>query len=426
MFQKSLFRLSPPRFAYQRLKDIDHVALPAAPRRMVLFCDHPLTRNDRLQIQAGDPVKTGQKLVPFADSDAYVIATATGTIQDITPFSGDFGRRWTRIDLAVAGAEVRDPAFAEEAAAPSTDALRRWLADTPGGLPLADLCAPVRPIQTLVVAATEADLLTVTAQYVLRHRTAALQRGIDVLRTLTGAERTLLAVPQDTVQGMGHVHADLAAVPTWYPAGAPALMIRHLLGREVPADSSLAQQGICVVPAEAAASLGQSFAEGRLCLDKTVTVIAKDGNLSLVTVRLGTPVADICTALGIAFNDGDRLIVGGPMAGLSVYTADYPVRPDTHTLMVQDAAGVTRASDYPCINCGECVRICPARVPVNMLVRLLEAGQYAEAADRYDLLSCVECGLCSYVCSARIPIFQYIRLAKHELALSATAEADNV
>ena len=426
MFQKSLFRSSPPRFTYQRLKDIDHVALPAAPRRMVLFCDHPLTRNDHLRIKAGDPVQTGQKLVPFADSDAYVIATATGTIQDVVPFIGDFGRHWTRIDLAVADTETGDPAFAEVAAAPSIDALRGWLADTPGGLPVTALCAPVRPIQTLVVAATENDLLTVTAQYVLRHRTAALQQGIDVLRAITGAERTLLAIPQDTVQGMGHVHADLVAVPVWYPAAAPALMIRHLLGREVPVDSSMAQQGICIVPAEAAASLGQSFAEGRLCLDKTVTVIAKDGRLTLVTARIGTPIGDICAALGIALNDGDRLVVGGPMAGLAAYTTDYPVRPDTHTLMVQDAANVTRASDYPCINCGECVRICPTRVPVNMLVRLLEAGQYAEAGEQYDLFSCVECGLCSYVCSARIPIFQYIRLAKHELALIATAEAEYV
>ena len=50
-----------------------------------------------------------------------------------------------------------------------------------------------------------------------------------------------------------------------------------------------------------------------------------------------------------------------------------------------------------------------------MLVRFLEASQYEEAADNYDLLSCIECGICSFVCVSRIPIFQYIRLAKYEL-----------
>jgi electron transport complex protein RnfC len=50
-----------------------------------------------------------------------------------------------------------------------------------------------------------------------------------------------------------------------------------------------------------------------------------------------------------------------------------------------------------------------------MLVRFLEAGQFEEAADNYDLLSCIECGLCSFVCVSRIPIYQYIKLAKYEL-----------
>jgi electron transport complex protein RnfC len=60
-----------------------------------------------------------------------------------------------------------------------------------------------------------------------------------------------------------------------------------------------------------------------------------------------------------------------------------------------------------------------------MLVRLLEAGQYEEASDQYDLYSCIECGLCSYICAAKIPIFHYIKLAKYELDQIRTAEAMN-
>jgi electron transport complex protein RnfC len=58
-----------------------------------------------------------------------------------------------------------------------------------------------------------------------------------------------------------------------------------------------------------------------------------------------------------------------------------------------------------------------------MLVRFLEAGQYQEAADSYDLYSCIDCGLCSYVCVSKIPIFQYIKLAKFELDRAKAAEA---
>ncbi|MFO7688321.1 MAG: 4Fe-4S dicluster domain-containing protein, partial [Desulfobacterales bacterium] len=86
---------------------------------------------------------------------------------------------------------------------------------------------------------------------------------------------------------------------------------------------------------------------------------------------------------------------------------------------------VSYVSDYPCINCGDCIRICPVDIPINMLVRFLEAGHYEDGADIYDLFSCIECGLCSFVCVSKIPIFQYIRLAKYEIGRARAAEAVN-
>ena len=62
---------------------------------------------------------------------------------------------------------------------------------------------------------------------------------------------------------------------------------------------------------------------------------------------------------------------------------------------------------------------------MNILVRYLEADQYEEAADKYDLESCIECGLCAYVCTAKIPLYQYIRLGKHELFNLRSLETAN-
>ncbi len=113
------------------------------------------------------------------------------------------------------------------------------------------------------------------------------------------------------------------------------------------------------------------------------------------------------------------------MTGSSIYSEDYPVQADTDAIIVQDKDNVALVSEYPCINCGECVRICPVNVPVNMLVRFLEAGKYEEAAEEYDLYSCIECGLCSFVCVSKMPVFHYIKLAKYELGRISIAEATN-
>ena len=89
------------------------------------------------------------------------------------------------------------------------------------------------------------------------------------------------------------------------------------------------------------------------------------------------------------------------------------------------AGQAARFSDTHCVNCGECVRVCPAKMPVNMLIRVLENRMYDEAVQTYDLLSCVECGLCSFVCIARIPIFHYVMLGKYEYDRMKKAEASN-
>jgi electron transport complex protein RnfC len=113
------------------------------------------------------------------------------------------------------------------------------------------------------------------------------------------------------------------------------------------------------------------------------------------------------------------------MTGHAIYSEDTPISSDTDAIMVQDKGQIVSSSDSHCINCGECVRACPAKVPVNMLIRLLENGLFEEAAREYDLLSCIECGFCSYVCTAQIPLFHYIMLGKYQFAQIASGEESN-
>ena len=179
---------------------------------------------------------------------------------------------------------------------------------------------------------------------------------------------------------------------------------------------------------EAVLSMARSYKDKAPVFDKIVSVIGKDGITRRVKAFIGTPIHRILSQLGLETQEMDRIIIGGPLKGFSAYTLYHPVQPDMDTIILQDREEIPGVSDYPCINCGKCVRICPAGVPVNLLVRYLEANLYQDAVDNFDLDACIDCGLCSYVCTAKMPIFQYIRLGKHEqrmLEAEMETEAEN-
>jgi len=427
MLKKSFFGLVIPQFEYERLPAI----LPepekvAASKSVTLFHEKDSDHNSAASIQVGDKVKTGQKISLFADQPSYVIASTTGTVSAISPHTGDFGKTYAAITIDIAENETLDDQFETQAQSPTLESALEYLASAPGNPPLKTLAVSEHPIKTIVITGVDSDLLTATRQYIANTRLNDIKDGIRILKIITDIDRIILVTGRDSIQGFGHIGADVKSIDTTYPAALPPMIMKNVLGEVVPAGKTCDEMGVCFMSAEAVTSIGRAYTGGQLPVHKILTLITKDGNQRLIETTIGTPIKDILSAYGVAIDEEDRIVFGGPMTGSAVYSLDQPVMPDTDAILVLDRAKAAYTSDYPCINCGDCVRTCPAQIAVNMLVRFLEAGQYDEAADSYDLYSCIDCGLCSYVCVSKIPIFQYIRLAKYELDRAKTAEATDV
>jgi len=427
MLKKSFFGLVVPQFEYERLPAILPEPEKVAPSKTVtLFHERNSDQNLPVTIQVGDKVKTGQKISLFADNPAYVIASVTGTVSAISPHTGDFGKRYTAITIDVDKNETLDDQFQTHVQSPTLENAIDYLAFVPGSPPLSILADSEKPIKTIVITGIDSDLLIGTRQYITGACLNDIKAGIGILKKISGVDRIILVTGRDTLQGFGHIGAEVKSIDNTYPAALPPMIMKNVLGEVLPAGKTCPEMGVCFMSAEAAASIGRAYSGGRLPVRKILTLITKDGNQRLIETTIGTPIKDILSAYGVTINEEDRIVFGGPMTGSAVYSLDQPVLPDTDAILVLDRTRAAYTSDYPCINCGDCVRTCPAQIAVNMLVRFLEAGQYEQAADNYDLYSCIDCGLCSYVCVSKIPIFQYIRLAKYELDRAKTAEATDV
>ncbi len=404
----------------------DEVLSLPLPSRVILMMKGRLDADLALTVKPGDELRTGQQIAKSVVQGESCFSTVTGVVEAVSAQKGYFEQAYTAISIVTSGEDRWDESLPVIGVTAPVETVIPLVARLPGASELGELLAIRTKLETLLLNGLDGDMLVSTQQHVLATQLDELKVGIQHLKAFFPSARLILAIPpalRSLVEGIG---VDVTAVAPYYPQTLPRLVAKNLLNKVVPAYKKFEEAGLGVLNVEAVASLGALYTTGRLPVDKRLTVVAQDLKAHLVKVRMGTTVGTILEHLGIETRDGDRILLGGPMRGRSIYSLDTPVGCDTDAIMVQDREQVSPSSDTHCVNCGKCVRACPVNIPVNMLVRLLENGLYEDAAREYDLQFCIECGLCAYVCIAHIPIFHYIMLGKYEVARSRTAEGTHV
>ncbi len=211
-----------------------------------------------------------------------------------------------------------------------------------------------------------------------------------------------------------HLPITAEAVQTKYPQGAEKMLIRSLLGLEVPAGHLTAEIGVAVFNVGTLAQMGDLLPKSRGLIERVVTVsglpVKRPGNFM---VPIGTSVRFLLEQVGVKSKSGG-VILGGPMMGMTVASLDVPVTKSVSGVVVLEAEDprYARSQVYPCIKCGDCLNACPISLNPSMLGELAQAREYATMAADYHLDQCFECGCCAYVCPSNIPLTQYFRISK--------------
>lgn len=427
MIKRPFFGLSTPelRSPVVESRGQDTIEEIPLPRKVTLFLKQTDVRSEDLILKAGDEVKTGQKLRLMEENESYLISTVTGTITGISQHTGYLGRTYPTISIDVTEEDQWSREFNGAGKKSLPETTFKFLSHLPGAPDFGALLNVQPSLNTIIITGIDKDLLVAINQLIVKTEIESLKEGIEYLKKITPGSRIIIVVPPDLRSQVEKSGAEVKVIKAFYPDTLPRMIMKNVLGKVTPPGKNCEDMGVGFINAEAVVALASAFTRGEIPINKILTVVNKDGASVNVRVRIGTHVRDILSALRIETHQGDRLILGGPMTGHAVYSEDTPVLSDTDAILVQDKEQIVWNSDSSCINCGECIRVCPAKIPVNMLVRLLENGLYEEAAEEYDLLYCIECGLCSYVCVARIPVFHYIMLGKYELDRAKVAEESN-
>jgi len=239
-------------------------------------------------------------------------------------------------------------------------------------------------------------------EHLLKDEMPTLEKGLDLIKSFVAPASISLVVPRGGEAQLPG--AASVAVDPVYPASVEALAVKAATGRELPDDA--AHLSLLKLW-----QIGRAAETGLPVTETVVTVGGVD-----FKVRVGTPVSDLLAKAGIKVDDCDTVVLGGPMRGKAVDSLDTPVGKNDYGLFVIPQGAFPPVSDEQCLNCGECVLACPARIRPNMIGRYAEFKMF-EMCRQEHIEACMECGLCAYYCTARRPLLQFILLAKAELGI---------
>lgn len=261
--------------------------------------------------------------------------------------------------------------------------------------------------EMLVINGLNPDPGVTWAEPMLMTHTRTLLAGITMLRRLSPAQRIVLAAPAEL--RLRYHDLEVVPVPAQYPASVNALVIKSVTGKERP-------EGVGIVSIHNVWSLGRVAMTKKPLIETVITIGGRNFSSNFI-VRDGSTVGELLDFAGITLHAGDTLVRGGPLRGESIEKPDRSVtRGSTGVFLVEKGSIPPMIGHSPCVSCGSCVAICPARLRPDMLSRYAEFGLFDRCREQY-ITSCLECGLCGYVCIARRPVLQYIRLAKAKLGL---------
>ncbi len=389
MILRSMLDIFSPRMFYSsEILPFEDFHLPA---KALLLYDG----RDELEITAGDRLKTGQRL-----ADGFY-STVTGTLKSVTKSAGLDGGKFLTLEIETAADEWAEAESCPDFLKIPADVLVQRLNNF--GLWAPDL----HPAETVVVNCMESDLLVCSAGQILRNNPEKIKIGISLIRHLAGAGKVVAAFADrdaGQVRDIAHGIAELVKIKPVYPNGAPG-MVAGFAG----------DYNACVIGAEKLCAMVDAVTAGTPFCRKIVTLIDKTGRpVNNLAVRIGTPVSEILKSENITIQDGEKMIIGGPMRGISIYDPEFPITAAADALMIQRTEDICRSEENPCIGCGRCVNSCPRKIQINLLARFSEFGLF-EKCEELHIDSCIECGMCAYVCPARRPLVQFVQFAGNEL-----------
>ena len=385
-------------------------------------------------VSVGDDVAVGQKI---GDSSAYmsvpIHSSVSGKVTAIRKVTGNAGSPVDVVEIESDGsgrihASVVPPVVTDRAS------FLRAIRES-GLVGLGGASFPTH-VKMNPPAGKEPDILVINAAecepFITSDYRLILERPEEIIEGILWTLRWL-DIPQaiigiednkaDAAQLLRY-HIDKAGcsdkvrvrlLKTVYPQGAEKPLIYSTTKRKVPTGGLPHDVRVLVLNVGTVRYVAKYLKTGIPLVRRRVTIdggaVAAPCN---VTVPIGAFLMDIIEKTGGVRQTPSKMIMGGPMMGISLDRSENVIMKYNNAILLLDADQASVPDESACIRCSRCIDVCPMNLmptSIDMMARSKDIDGLA----RFHAMDCIECGCCSYVCPSKRFLVQGIRSGKQIL-----------
>lgn len=282
--------------------------------------------------------------------------------------------------------------------------------------------APKDPskIDYVLVNGAECEPYLTSDYRLMLEETEMLIKGLQSMLKLFPNAKGIICVEDNkkdafdkiTLACKGIPNIETALMKTKYPQGGERQLIFAITGRKINVSKLPADVGVVVDNVDTVVSIGYAVCKSTPLLRRIMTLSGDAYNETAnLNVRFGISYKEVIDAVGGFKAEPKKMVSGGPMMGLPIFSLDMPVSRNSSALLAFLKDPTEGQVETNCINCGRCVSACPINLLPTRMYKAAKAGDF----DTYIKLNgpeCITCGSCSFVCPAKKPLTPYFSYMK--------------
>jgi len=286
------------------------------------------------------------------------------------------------------------------------------------GFPTYVKLKPNKPIEAILLNGCECEPLLTADHRLLLEYADEIIYGLKAILKAVGAPKGVIVIEDNKPDAIAlfeeklakEENIELVTAKTKYPQGAEKMLIKRVMGRQVPSGGLPADVGAVVCNVSTAKAISDAIQLGMPLVERIITItgdyIAKPANF---ITKIGTNMADLVEACG-GITDPDATVkAGGPMMGFKQADLNVPVMKGSNGLI---AVNTEHADAVECIKCGRCVDVCPMELKPLHFAKLVGAQDW-QGCKTMNIMDCMECRCCEFICSSKLPLVSMIRMGKN-------------